>query len=334
MNILETFLFENSNLDIIFLCKFGSHLYGTFTEDSDQDFKGVFIPTIKECILNKIPKSISYKSKKDQKNQIKNSKDDVDIELYSVQYFLKLLQKGDTGSLDMLHAPLNNKDLVIIKTEHWHFLNIHRNDFYTTNLSAFVGYCRTQAAKYGIKGSRLNAAKSVLDFLDTQDSEIRLEHIWNKLPSGEHIHKIEVNKEIGSDFSMYQVCGKKLQSTVTVQYAYGVILKFYEIYGKRAKLAAANEGIDWKAVSHALRCAYEMEQIYTIGDIIFPLKQAEEILKVKKGELDYMSIVSPKIEKIMDKVEKLAKNSTYPSKVNIKKWEQWLIKIYNLNVKE
>ncbi len=157
MNALQTFLKENKNLNIIFLCKFGSHLYGTNTEESDQDYKGVFLPTIGECILGNAPKSFSFKSNKEEG---KNSKEDTDIELYSLQYYLKLLQKGDTGALDMLHVPLDTS-LAIEYNWMWKELRDNRKDFYTTNLSAFIGYCRTQAAKYGIKGSRLNDAKRV-----------------------------------------------------------------------------------------------------------------------------------------------------------------------------
>ena len=331
MSALDIFLMNNKNLNIIFLTRFGSHLYGTNTEQSDQDFKGVFLPTLKQCILNQIPKSINYKSNKEEG---KNSAEDTDIEIYSLQYFLKLLQKGDTGALDLLHSPLDNTDIVLRKTDIWRFLNDHRADFYTTNLSAFVGYCRTQAAKYGIKGSRLNAAKEVLEFFDTQEPATRLEDIWGKLPIGEHIHMIEANKDLGSDFPLYQVCGKKLQSTVTVDYARGVISRFYEAYGKRAQLAAENKGIDWKAISHAMRCAYEMEQVYTKGDITFPLEKADRLLSIKNGECDYLSDVSPAIEMLMMQIEQHAKNSTYPAKVNIKKYEEWIVKIYSLSDKE
>ena len=336
MSALELFLIQNKQLNIIFLTRFGSHLYGTSTEQSDQDFKGVFIPTIEECILGKVPKQISFKSNKPTgKEASKNSSEDTDIELYSLQYFLKLLQKGDTGALDMLHAPIGNSSIVLRKTDIWGFLHANREDFYTTNLSAFIGYCRNQAAKYGIKGSRLNDAKKVLDFLRPYRADARLSKIWDVLPEGEHIHKIGVDTSDGSpDYRFYQVCGKKIQETVTVEYARGIIDRFYEAYGKRAQLAAENKGIDWKAISHALRCAYEMEAIYRNGDITFPLPQADYLLAVKNGERDYLTDVAPKIEFLMAHVEEYAKRSSYPNKVNIKRYEEWLVKIYSLKDKE
>ena len=78
-------------LDILFLCKFGSHLYGTATESSDTDIKGIFLPTKEQCFLNKIPKAITYNSKKD--NSGKNTAEDIDIEVYSLHYYLELLKR-------------------------------------------------------------------------------------------------------------------------------------------------------------------------------------------------------------------------------------------------
>ncbi len=316
------------DLHILFLCRFGSHLYGTNTDQSDEDYKGIFLPTKEQCFLNKIPKSIVYNSK--SSNADKNTSEDIDIELYSLHYYLELLKKGDTGALDILHA-WSNDDAIMQHSTIFIELYENRKDFYTTNLRAFVGYCRTQAAKYGIKGSRLNDSKKVLDFFQPwidNNKPCRLEDIWNALPTGEHIRKIDADPDNGIQFPMYEVCNRKVQSTVTIQYAYDVIEKFYLAYGERAKKAAKNEGIDWKAVSHALRCAYQMRTVYRDGDIIFPLPEAPELLKVKNGELDYMSEVAPKLESVMEEVEKFCANSSLPKKVNSKKYEKWLLELY------
>jgi hypothetical protein len=315
-------------LHIIFLCKFGSHLYGTNTKSSDEDYKGIFLPTREQCFLNRIPKSITYNSKKNDEE--KNSAEDIDIEIYSIHYYLDLLKKGDTGALDILHAWSNNDSIMQHDSV---FLDLYdnRSDFYTTNLRAFVGYCRTQAAKYGVKGSRLNDSKVVIDYLKSRinaGKTIRLEDIWDSLPTGDHLKKIPDDPENGFQFPMYDVCNRKLQSTVTIQYAYDVIEKFYLAYGERAQKAAENKGIDWKAVSHALRCAYQMRSLYREGDIIFPLKEADELLRVKNGECDYMTEVAPKLESLMDEVEDLCAKSNLPKKVDSKKWDEWILSLY------
>jgi hypothetical protein len=61
----------------------------------------------------------------------------------------------------------------------------------------------------------------------------------------------------------YQVCGKTFQESATIGYVIPIVEKFYNDYGRRAKLAAENKNIDWKAVSHALRAAYQTKEILT-----------------------------------------------------------------------
>jgi predicted nucleotidyltransferase len=38
---------------------FGSHLYGTSTEQSDRDYKGIFLPSAQDILLGRIPKTSS-----------------------------------------------------------------------------------------------------------------------------------------------------------------------------------------------------------------------------------------------------------------------------------
>lgn len=319
---------EIGNLNIVVEMIFGSHLYGTNTENSDKDYKGVYLPSKKDILLNQIPKSLSFTTKSGCDN--KNTCDDIDIEFYSLHYFIELACQGQTVAIDMLHAPQN----CLLKTSGiWNKIVENRSKFYTRNLEAFVGYARTQAAKYGLKGSRLSDAKRVLDFLIEFDifsktignMEARLRDIWNDLPTGEHIHFLDPNPKSG--LREYQICGRKFQETAKVSYVIPGIKKFYDEYGKRAKLAEANFGIDWKAVSHAIRAAYQIKSILMEGKIIFPLKESEFLKKVKNGDLHYIKEVSPILENLMEEIEELSKNSSLPEKVNRDFWNNFLIDV-------
>ena len=195
--------------------------------------------------------------------------------------------------------------------------------FYTKNLSAFVGYARRQASKYGIKGSRLNSAEEVIKFLTMCNKENRLADYWKSLPRGEHIHFVEFG--LKDNIPLYQVCGKKFQNTAKAGYVLEVMNKFFEAYGARAKQAAENKGIDWKAISHAFRAAYQVKQLLTENTITFPLKEADFLKKVKAGELDYNTEASVELERLMDEVEKLSEESILPEKVNHKFWDKFII---------
>lgn len=312
------------------MCKFGSHLYGTQTPESDKDFKGIYLPNKEDIFLGRVKKSISCSTKEDHFN--KNTKDDTEIEIYSLQYFIELACEGQTVALDMLHVP---EEMIYFYTPNypkdyykiWEEIIENRSKFYTKNLDAFVGYARKQASKYGIKGSRLSDAKNVLDVLYEHgvhnQGYHKLSSIWKDLPEGEHIRKYVDEK---SKLNMYEVCNRKIQETVTIGYAYLTVEKFYNSYGERAKKAQSNEGIDWKAISHALRAAYQVKEIFEDGTITFPLKEKEFIKDVKLGKLDYLTIVAPKLESLIDEVEALSKKSTLSKKVDREYWDNFLLK--------
>ncbi len=314
------------DMNIVVVMRFGSQLYGTDNENSDEDYKGIFIPSKSDIFLNKIPKSVSFNSGNDSS---KNSKDDIDIELYSIHYFIELACKGETVSLDMLHC---NSENIIINSQVWGAISCYKKKFYTNNLKGFVGYCRKQAAKYGIKGSRLSDARKVLNFLgimnqrndfSNYDMYTTMNDVWNKLPKGDHIHFVTGGKK-DSQEEFYQVCGKKLQKTSKIIYCMKILEGFIHSYGHRALLAEKNEGIDWKAMSHALRCGYQIKELYKTNGIKFPLKSSKYLLKVKNGEIHYKKVAMC-LEGLMDTIEKLSKEVNLPSKVNRKFWDKWLI---------
>ena len=305
----------NIKMELIVKMKFGSHLYGTATEDSDVDYKGVFLPTKKEILLNNIPKCRSFSTCDDSK---RNNPDDVDEEIYSLHYFLKLACDGQTVAMDMLHAP---DTLLVESSELWRNIIKQKNRFYTKNLNSFVNYARRQASKYGIKGSRLNAALQVFTILKANNPECKLRDIWTQLPRNEYCHDTGVDP---NGMRQYQVCGKTFQESSAIGYVLPIIRKFYDDYGHRAKQAAENRNIDWKAISHALRAAIQTREILTAGTISFPLNDASFLLKVKSGQLDYTTEVAPELESLMDEVEKLVNESALPEKVDVEYWNSFI----------
>lgn len=307
---------------------FGSHLYGTSTPESDTDYKGVFLPNKRDIILGNVPKSTNNMTKTD--NKAKNTSNDVDTEIYSLHYFLQLACEGQTVALDMLHAP---KDMLLSSSDIWDEIVKERHRFYTRNLQAFIGYARKQAAKYGIKGSRLAEARMVYDFLRSDDhqNDLKMGDLWDILPTGEHI-KFVIGGKKNSEEEFYQVCGKKMQKTAQVSYCMEILKTFVDSYGHRAMLAEQNKGIDWKAISHAVRAAEQVKEVLKYNTITFPLKNAKTILDIKNGKFDYTTEAAPLLETLMDEVEVLAEKSTLPKKVDRKFWDNFLIEVVDTYV--
>lgn len=313
----------DENIHVIVKMKFGAHLYGTATTESDIDYKGIFLPSKEQVLLGRIPRSYTYTSGTDRS---KNTAEDVDYECYSLHHFIKLACEGQTVAMDMLHAP---DDMIVAKSPIWESIMKKRHLFYTKNLKSFIDYARRQASKYGIKGSRINAALQVLEMLKSEDRTMKLRNIWDRLPHTEHCLEMDVDP---NGMRQYQVCGKIFQESAGIDYVIPILEKFYDDYGGRARLAAENKDIDWKAISHAFRAAYQTKQILTKGTIKFPLEEASFLVEIKQGKMDYLTEVAPALESLMEEVEELSRCSTLPDHVDHRYWDSFICKVLEKNL--
>lgn len=284
--------------------KFGSYLYGTSTPNSDLDFKAIYLPTAKEIVLGKYKKTIAKSRPKAECER--NNKDDIDMEIFSLDRFLELLCEGQTVALDILFTPTDN---VVSFTGQGALLmsEIYKNreKLLTRNVNAFVGYARQQAAKYGIKGSRMDALKrtmTMLDFLydsghshaklNTFQSAIeRLVKDSSELVSLEKTPLIEICMLKGPtgivDQPHLHINGRFIPFHSTVKWAREVVGKMLEGYGNRARKAHLEGGIDWKALSHAVRVNGEAMELLRTNFITFPRPDAALLTQIKLGQLLY-----------------------------------------------
>lgn len=255
----------------------------------------------------------------------KNTKDDVDTEIVSLQKFVKDALSGQTYTIDMLHC-----DSPIVTSDKWQYLVDNRKMFYTKNMKAYIGYVKQQAAKYGIKGSRLSAIKRAIEALDSvlEFANPPICHVSGYLFVGEYatFETIRNDKTLVEE-TYYTVNNKKYQLTNSVQYVRDRLQIMYDSYGERAKLAMRNEGVDWKALSHALRAGYQMKAIYEHGDFSYPMKETDIILATKKGELQFNQ-VSAILEQLVDDIHNLSEQSSLPEECDVKFWKDWVTNLY------
>ena len=319
---------------------FGSHLYGTSTPESDVDFKEIFVPHPRDILLGT---AMNHTNLNTNNTASKNTKDDVDHELYSLKYFFKLAADGETVALDMIHTPA---DLVVKSDlpDVWKFIQDNRSRFYTTNMKAYLGYVRKQASKYGVKGSRLAALRGVLSIVNqipeqwvdyqedgsTKQRRTKVEDIKHRLPENEFCEWVFHNHEKTGPQTFYTVLGRKYQTTLSLIELKQSLNKLDAEYGERARKAEANEGIDWKALSHAYRAGYQLKEIYQTGDLVYPLKNASVIKAIKAGDMPF-KVVQGLLENTVDEVEVLAiqaaKNGM-PDKVDMKFWDKFVEEVY------
>lgn len=323
INDLYTVTTESRTVsNVAFVCLFGSQLHGTNGPQSDMDYKAVYLEDIDSIILGK-----------DKENHVsssggpgKNVTGDVDIEFIELRKFLKDAVKGQTYALEMLHVPPSHTEITTPV-----YLDIQKNKgkLITNNAKPFIGYCVGQAKKYGLKGERLQDTEDALDYLKKQNPLHKLSKVSKDLPLGPHVFFLQ--KELRSQNKMadlLEINGKQFNLEVKVKAVIPVVEGLISEYGARAQ--KAREGVDWKAVGHAYRCIFELEELLTTGNITFPLKDAPFLKQVKQGEIPYDTI-QEELPVLIEKVEAI--KTDLPDKADLLFWEDWTLQTYKGHVR-
>jgi uncharacterized protein len=126
-------------MKIIYKAIVGSQAYGTNTQNSDVDYKGVYAQSVEDLI------GFNYKE------QIEVSKDEC---YYEVRRFLQLLQSANPTMLELLYMP---DDCVIEKHPAFELIIENRDKFLTKKcLYSFGGYAIAQIKKAKGLDKKLN----------------------------------------------------------------------------------------------------------------------------------------------------------------------------------
>lgn len=302
-------------MDLIVEMRFGSHLYGTATPQSDLDYRAVYLPDAADILLQRVQPTLSLPQ--DKAAGEKNAPGAVDRETHSLQRYLELLTEGQTMALDMLFAP--DSAMTMPPAPLWREIQANVPRLISRRASAFLRYCRQQANKYGLKGSRVSAARQVVALLaaaeEQHGSAAKLSAAESEVTAfaaaSEHAALVDLPMPSGQLVRHLEVCGKKMPFTSSIKSAREIAQRLVDEYGQRALQAERNEGVDWKALSHAVRVGREALELFTTGRITLPLPYAEEILSIKRGEVKYETIAGT-IEQLLADVEKAAEFSALP----------------------
>jgi len=323
--------------------QFGSHVYGTNVPESDTDYKGIFIPEPRSLILQNATKHINKNTKSN--SHTRNTKDDIDEEWFSYSQFLKLLLQGQTGMLDMLFTPEKHYVSTSFKElNSWNEIRLNRSSFLHSGTSAFAGYCQGQASKYSLKGSNLAAYRLAYEFFSKQNPYIRVEDIEEQINTelikvaiaetkyhdkGEPIIKWVEHKERDDKIGKYLQIGPKTKHGLRVRcdLAADIWKRCFDKYGERAKMAETNEGVDWKALMHAVRIAAEAKELLLTHQITFPRPEAPLLLKIRTGKLPYAE-VADLITQGLDDLNTAKEKTTLPPNPDYKLAEKLVLEVY------
>lgn len=301
--------------NVIYNGLYGSHLYGLDTPVSDLDYKGVYAPSMTDLVFNTYKDSMEHQT------------DEVDETYYAVTKFLRILEKNDTVSTDMLFS---NKEAAIEASPLWWELRSYREDLLCKNMRGLFGYIKTQSSKYGHKVQRYEEIKEFLSLIEwayngsqlISDTDI-VSFIANK--NFKYISFTPKHKDICANID---VCGSKYQTNAQVQYMVKGLQTKLNRYGDRTKKGSLQHG-DWKSLSHSLRVLIQMQELIETRDLIFPLVRKEEILAVKMGQVEQSKVMGL-IDENYDIVTEMMNKSDLPEHNDMTRMKEAVLDYYGV----
>ncbi|WP_443749991.1 DNA polymerase beta superfamily protein [Asticcacaulis solisilvae] len=310
---------------------FGAHLYGTATPESDLDIKAVYLPEPRDILLQRVQAAVSVHREKARGE--KNTAGDTDFEAYSPAKFLSLLAEGQTVALDMLFAP----DTMVLGAPHpvWAEIKALAPRLFSRRTTAFVGYCRQQARKYGVKGERLSAVRAALEGLRAieavhgSNAKLEVAAAEVRALAGQHalLGVVGAPEATGYVATYFDIAGKKAIFSASIKGARAIAEALYTEFGERTRAAEANQGVDWKAMSHAVRIARQAVEFLETGRVTLPRPEAAHLLAIKRGELSYAA-VGEEIETLLEAVEAAAERCNLPEAPEPRLAEDFIADLY------
>jgi hypothetical protein len=309
----------------------GAHLYGTATPASDFDAKSVFLPSARDILLQQVQATIV--ESRERAPGERNEPGDVDVEAHSLHRFLTLLATGQPLAVEVLFTP--DSFMLSPPDKLWREVQAIGPSLVTRRAGVFARYCRRQAEHYGAKGERAAAARMALGALAAAETahgkHARLEEIAAALgalaTASQHIALVDVEVRENRTVRHLEVCGRKAPFTATIRAAREMTERLVAGYGERALEAERHRGVDWKALSHAVRVGREAVELFTTGRLHFPLASAPRLLDIKLGRVPYIEVAS-EIETLLGEVEQSAAASTLPDEPDLMAAEALVIRAY------
>jgi len=288
-------LCAEGNHQLLYLTRHGSHLYGTSTPNSDVDYKGVFLPNLTDIIMGKKFHTLDYQTKDDA--SVKNTNEDVDLQLFGIQFWLnKLVKKGETEGIELLYSHTNLDAVVHCDPIMMDVFVAKSNLFDPRNTQGFLGFAISQARTYFTKAERFNVIKDVRNFV-LSCQEVDHEYFETKKLSdvigdilARYAHDTYCFETDSNGLRAIQICGKVHQETIELTEFMDRIEREYKKYGHRTKSAADLDNKDWKSLSHALKAICEVATLLQTGKIEFPLPERDLLRSIKMGEVDFETV--------------------------------------------
>lgn len=226
----------------------GSRLYGTHTENSDYDYRGIALPGEDEIFSLDVVEHVDYEG---------------DYTIFALKKFISLAMDNNPNILELLFVPESN--IVHINQYGRELLNLRKYFPYQGLLRGYLGYATSQKHKMYIKKENIKILKNILDLLIQKRNQIEL------LIEVEHENAINENKYI-------KIADLNFQKNCKIEKAIKMIENRLSKVSNRT--LNGNEFYDTKFAMNLIRLLYECISLLVTGEMIFPFKN--ERLKILK----------------------------------------------------
>jgi uncharacterized protein len=303
----------------ILVVRTGSHMYGTNTPESDEDFVGIFMPSEEYVYgFKKVDEVDMSIHSKDENG--KNTKEAVDIKYYEFRKFVKLALENNPNILEILFV--NPENIIFINDFGRRLLNMKDRFPHQGLKQKFLGYAFSQKHKMFIKKDNYFDLVKAKDFLMSVGGSFSLWEVESKMDKSVFVKKFN---RISNSVDFYGVGDINLQPAVTVKTALKMIDERLDKVGNREELYLKH-AYDTKFAMHLVRLMIEGSKLLKEGCLEFPLSDLHKaiLLNIRQGKhaiedvLQYANDYEIAIEKI---------ESPLPAKPRYEEIEEFVIKM-------
>lgn len=281
---------------VIFECQTGSHMYGTSTPESDEDYRGVCIPPafVRDSLLFNFEQKDSWEGKYE------------DRVIYSLKKFMKLCADNNPNIVELLFS-----NSTIYQTPKWLAILDNRKMFISKKCKhTFLGYAYSQLNRikrhrawllnppkeeptrelYGLTGAPKLNQEQMGAILTIPEGYVKDEYV-------EEARKEKAYREAKTHWDMYSA--------------------WQAARNKKRQDLEGKFGYDTKHASHLIRLLWEGQELLKTGKIVFPLIRAKEIIEIRNGVYKYDELLES-AAKEEEKFESLYETSTLPDQADHK----------------
>jgi hypothetical protein len=302
-------------MNVLFQLPYGSKLYGTSTPASDTDYKAVYLPELNDLLLNKklsvFKERFTAEGERLGPNAVMPA-NGVETEFVPLQTFVRDFVRGQTYAVETLYGVLNT-ELAEFPTKHkkryLRMLTELRDQFANVDVYSMLGFATKQTFDYVHRGQRLAEAQKLLDKLQAHSRilgatglEVRLDTPTSFYRDGDLVSttvldevvrvtglKTGTSQNNNKTMRTLELNGRSYLETTTLEHLEKQVQKLVDSYGHRVQ-AAADAGVDYKSMSHAVRVYQQALELLQTCDMKFPRPNAEQLLMVKQGKVDFEEV--------------------------------------------